>query len=416
VGLITDPSGPGEPKRTPELLKRPHLLLVVEATLNHLRVLLSKADVITGRYDQEGYDKDLAKDALSTPRAMTMFRDGFERFKVRIRKNQKQQSAWKVTRWFIHDCERFRALITNVRELLDDLERATQPLAGVQARQRDLLSMEITSISDTDSLRLLQAVGESEHSSQFLHIAADFASLQLSVVTASSAASYHTAHTHVSVRVAPVTTGLQLFLPSVRPSSHQPNLAASAPGPISPATQSPNQQKIENAITQLEMACSKSNPLISYILIKQIGQGSFGKVYTARSLNTKDLVAIKNISVFEGLELHRIADEILVTRQCKHPNTVNLIESFWFGKEIWAVMDYMDGGTLGDLLAVSPFSEGCIAHISHKVLLGLVYLHDQGVIHRDIKSANILLSVEGKVKLGLSPLIMAEPPLPSELA
>ncbi|KAK0634067.1 kinase-like domain-containing protein [Immersiella caudata] len=400
VSLISS-AGDKPPKQKPRILERPQVSAAVEASLNHLRNLLSKAYVITGRYDEDdGIER--AVDELGPPtRAMTIFRGGFERFKSRIRRNR--PSVWKVTRWSVHDYERFRMLISNIRELLDDLENATKPL-GVEHRQRDLLISEIQSMSDTESLRLLKAVGEADRSSsQSLQVAAEFAGLRLSAVTSSaSAASYHTARTHISVSIVTTTDHAQLFLPSSLCTTSRKNFATSAPDPLylrpsaKPAT---DQQRNVNALEDLQRSCSKTDPRLSYSVLDQIGKGAFGTVYMARQKRSKNLVAIKKIHVFKGLEMYRIADEILISERCRHRNTVSFIESFWYGQEVWVAMDYMNGGALSETLGIETLGENGIAFACRQVLLGLDYLHGEGVIHRDVKSDNILLSLDGDVKL-----------------
>ncbi|NWZ99036.1 PAK3 kinase, partial [Nesospiza acunhae] len=69
-------------------------------------------------------------------------------------------------------------------------------------------------------------------------------------------------------------------------------------------------------------------------------------------------------------------------------------------RQLWLIMEYMDGGTLSDIIKETPVSEGEIATISRECLQGLDFLHLNDVIHRDLKSCNILLKTDGSVKLG----------------
>lgn len=76
------------------------------------------------------------------------------------------------------------------------------------------------------------------------------------------------------------------------------------------------------------------------------------------------------------------------------------------------VMEYMEGGSLTDVVTAHCMSEAQIASVSREVCEGLRHLHSKGVIHRDIKSDNILLSLNGDVKLSTSPLLWPSLNLP----
>lgn len=99
-----------------------------------------------------------------------------------------------------------------------------------------------------------------------------------------------------------------------------------------------------------------------------------------------------------------IINEILVMKESRHRNIVNFIDSFLLKGDLWVVMEYMEGGSLTDVVTCNIMSEGQIAAVSREVLEGLRHLHEHGVIHRDIKSDNILLSLQGDIKLSAFPL------------
>ncbi|NWX56486.1 PAK3 kinase, partial [Promerops cafer] len=74
--------------------------------------------------------------------------------------------------------------------------------------------------------------------------------------------------------------------------------------------------------------------------------------------------------------------------------------SYLVDTQFWLVMEYMDGGTLSDVISKTYLSEDEMATISWECLQGLDFLHLNHVIHRDVKSCNILLRTDGSVKLG----------------
>lgn len=94
-----------------------------------------------------------------------------------------------------------------------------------------------------------------------------------------------------------------------------------------------------------------------------------------------------------------IINEILVMKASHHPNIVNFIDSFLHRGDLWVIMEYMEGGSLTDVVTCNLMTEGQIAAVSKETCEGLRHLHSHGVIHRDIKSDNVLLSMTGDIKL-----------------
>ena len=171
-------------------------------------------------------------------------------------------------------------------------------------------------------------------------------------------------------------------------------------GAVPRARQRPR-QSMNNAeiISKLQNICTPDDPTKKFRNLVKIGQGASGGVYTAFEVGTNALVAIKQMNLEQQPKKDLIINEILVMRDSKHKNVVNFMDSFLVKGDLWVVMEYMEGGSLTDVVTFNMMSEGQIAAVCRETLHGLQFLHSKGVIHRDIKSDNILLSMEGSIKL-----------------
>lgn len=142
--------------------------------------------------------------------------------------------------------------------------------------------------------------------------------------------------------------------------------------------------------------------LADLTMIKQVGHGSGGHVYKALHVPSKRVVALKIITldVKEGVRKQIILElKTLYRNQSEY--VVSLYDAFYNEGSIYIALEYMDGGSLADLLkANGKIEERILANVTTQVLKGLVYLHKTlHLIHRDIKTSNLLLNTKGKVKI-----------------
>ncbi|KAH8596510.1 cell division control protein-like protein 15 [Bisporella sp. PMI_857] len=142
--------------------------------------------------------------------------------------------------------------------------------------------------------------------------------------------------------------------------------------------------------------------LKDYVLGDSLGKGAFGTVYKALNLGTGEAVAIKQIRLGDlpKSELRMIEAEIDLLKNLKHDNIVKYLGFVKSSECLSIILEYCENGSLHSICkSYGKFPENLVGIYMTQVLHGLQYLHDQGVIHRDIKGANILTTKDGKVKL-----------------
>ncbi|XP_070987362.1 serine/threonine-protein kinase PAK 1-like isoform X1 [Oncorhynchus clarkii lewisi] len=182
-----------------------------------------------------------------------------------------------------------------------------------------------------------------------------------------------------------------------------------SPGPSLPRPADKTRKKMsdEEILEKLQVLRSPStgsivsvgDPKKKYTRFEKIGQGASGTVYTAIDIATGQEVAIKQMNLQQQPKKELIINEILVMRENKNPNIVNYLDSYLVGEELWVVMEYLAGGSLTDVVTETCMDEAQIAAVCRECLQALEFLHSNQVIHRDIKSDNILLGMDGSVKL-----------------
>lgn len=134
----------------------------------------------------------------------------------------------------------------------------------------------------------------------------------------------------------------------------------------------------------------------------QIGRGAFATVYKALDTETGDFVAIKRIRVdkIKASQLMRLLSEGHLMEQLEHPHIVRFLGAIETEHHIHLVLEFVDSGSLASIVAkYGVLQERLCAVYLRQVLDGLAYLHGNAVVHRDIKSHNLLITSTGVVKV-----------------
>ncbi|XP_016377854.1 serine/threonine-protein kinase PAK 6 [Sinocyclocheilus rhinocerous] len=188
------------------------------------------------------------------------------------------------------------------------------------------------------------------------------------------------------------------------------SLANSPPGTCSPAFRPPQHPsprpppdppKVthEQFKAALQMVVDKGDPRSYLENFMKIGEGSTGVVCIAREKHSGRLVAVKMMDLRRQQRRELLFNEVVIMRDYQHRNVVEMFKSALVEEELWVIMEYLQGGALTNIVSETRLSEEQIATVCEAVLQALAYLHSQGVIHRDIKSDSILLSLDGRIKL-----------------
>ena len=143
------------------------------------------------------------------------------------------------------------------------------------------------------------------------------------------------------------------------------------------------------------------DPETEFDLIELIGQGNYGRVYKVIHKKTGKIFSAKIAYIEKTNEIESFKKEINILSQCNNQYIVHYYGSYIKGHQIWIILEFCDGGSLYELIKILPrnLNEEEIASLIYMILKGLLFLHENKKIHRDVKSENILLTHEGIAKL-----------------
>lgn len=151
-----------------------------------------------------------------------------------------------------------------------------------------------------------------------------------------------------------------------------------------------------------------------YRRLETIGKGAYGSVHKGLEIATGNVVALKIINLdTEDDDVADIQREVALLTQLRDaPNVTQYFGCYLDGPRVWIVMEFAEGGSVRTLMKASKdgtIEEKYVALIIREVLVALSYLHKSGIIHRDLKAANILVTASGKVMIcdfGVSALLV----------
>jgi serine/threonine protein kinase/Tfp pilus assembly protein PilF len=139
-----------------------------------------------------------------------------------------------------------------------------------------------------------------------------------------------------------------------------------------------------------------------YKILEKLGEGGMGVVYKARDIKLDREVAIKFLPqhlTTDSVEKERFVHEAKATSALNHTNVTTIYEIDEFEGQTFIVMEYCQGETLRQLVQKEPLSIRKVLDIAVQICEGLAVAHEKGIVHRDIKSDNIMLTPRGQVKI-----------------
>ncbi|KAG7227564.1 hypothetical protein INR49_005379 [Caranx melampygus] len=154
---------------------------------------------------------------------------------------------------------------------------------------------------------------------------------------------------------------------------------------------------------------SLGDPSGNWDIVETIGKGTYGKVYRVTNKKDGSQAAVKVLDPINDVDEEIEAEYNILRSLSNHPNVVKFYGMFYksdnlSGGQLWLVLELCNGGSVtelikGLLMREQRLQEPVISYILYSALLGLQHLHNNRIIHRDVKGNNILLTTEGGVKL-----------------
>ena len=143
---------------------------------------------------------------------------------------------------------------------------------------------------------------------------------------------------------------------------------------------------------ELLVTKQKGNPTDKYLRGRKLGNGTFGVVYEAKNVLFNNFVAMKVITKNEYMDNVLIKNEIDILKKLSHPNIVRIYEFYESDYYFYLINENCEGGELFNYINKSTLNEQQLSVIFYQVFSGLCYLHENNILHRDMKPENILIA------------------------
>ena len=165
---------------------------------------------------------------------------------------------------------------------------------------------------------------------------------------------------------------------------HEPIINTTEPTPPIRRKKSPALVKSmteDEIMARLRQIVNPNDPKEQFKIIKKIGSGASGTVFTAIDVETERKVAIKTMDLAQQPKKELIITEIMVMRENRHENLVNYLDSYLVGNDLWVIMEYLEGGAMTDVVTETIMSEAQMAAVCRETLKAIAFLHSK-VSHR----------------------------------
>ncbi|KAH7914395.1 RIM15, signal transduction response regulator [Hygrophoropsis aurantiaca] len=194
-------------------------------------------------------------------------------------------------------------------------------------------------------------------------------------------------------------------LPRDVPTTRRGHRRHSTVNPIlSPSSSSSNAPLSPRQPSNAPLQRSTPTSIKDFDIIKPISKGAFGSVFLAKKKATGDYYAIKVLKKADMIAKNQItnvkAERMILMKQAESPFVAKLYFTFQSKENLYLVMEYLNGGDCAALIkSLGSLPEEWAKNYIAEVVLGLEYLHQRGVVHRDLKPDNLLIDQHGHLKL-----------------